>query len=254
MSNNSNTHHSGAHIDFLVYTRAPSLPANACLGLARALAGARPLELTAREQSALDEVLRAAECVHAVLEERSKLRACRVRPRLDAFISAWTCGCELLDAYARLGSPFGARAAALRRVLFTQRLTFLSGDARAVWSEGERRYRRLLSESSREELAAVVGGEVALWMESTTRELGDHLGCGHVPVRRQAAGALTDAIRAVQSSIVHYARVLAASASPDEPDRAERFRRAMGPLDDYRAGRAGRGARRASRRATDGSS
>lgn len=224
-------------VDFGRYACAPPLPAAQCMPFALLLARAAPRDLSPLERARLDGVSRAAREVQDVVDARSAAGTGRVRPRLDALARAWACGSTLLDGYARLEGPRGARAAALQSVLLRGGLSFLSGSADAVWFEADRRLARLRSESSRDELIAIIGDDATAWIERATSELGDVIGCGCRPAPAKDAGLLARTIRELQRAIVAYARAVGSTVSTDDPASVERFRRAMAPLDDFRFAR-----------------
>jgi hypothetical protein len=236
-------------IPFHRYDRMPQLRAELCMALVLTLSEARPGDMTAAEQAALDALFAAGTAVERILDERDRARSRRVRPRLDAFIAAWTCCSDVLDAYARLDVPFTARARALRELGFTQRHTLLSCPAPELVGEAMRRYRRVTTESSRDELVAVVGEDLVRLVETTMKALADVLGCGDVPKVAAEAGVLARRIRDVQAAVVAYARALGGSVALGDAASVERFRRAVAPIDELRRSRAQRSAKAASRAA-----
>lgn len=218
------------------YVNGVRIAASYAKPLARGLANALPKDADAKEKAAIKHISVCANAIDETLNERDDVIV--VREPYLAHANSWGALFDVLLGKMRIPakhSDIGARAQTILDTVGDEREVFMRLDAPAAWSEGDRRYRRLVERGLEAETNAVAGPEHLIVIKKSSAELADVIGLGKTPREIPSTTGLAEGLYALSKAVAKYCRVLSAKVDEDDLESVARFRKAVAPIDTYRS-------------------
>lgn len=228
-------------VDFRPYSTSVRTLAVHARPMARELRKSAPASLPKDIHTALAIVEGLAEHIQVVLDERDKSTPAAVRPQLDACQSTWLGVHGSLEAKARVPadvSDAGKQATEILASYFADGTSFTRLDARAFWSEAQRRLDRMERDGDATRITQLVGKDIVVGAKKTTAALGEAIGVGKT-TRDPAPSttALQEVLFRFSRAVGKYGRLMSARVDEDDPESIDEFLGAMAPIDQYRSSR-----------------
>lgn len=195
-----------------------------------------PSNLTPAQREALDQVERRAAAVDAVRRERHGAVAPKVRAQRQELINAWSALHASLSALASIPRDVGdqaVEATALLARLFPTGLSFVSGDAAALWSDTQLLFARIEEEELEARIDAIVAPALLDSVRSARGRLGAVLGIDGRP-KTISGPTLAEVNTLFAFAVANYARALSVNLDLDDENAVRTFFAALQPLDALR--------------------
>ncbi|UJR86703.1 hypothetical protein [Sandaracinus amylolyticus] len=226
-------------ITFGTYVDGVRIQARHAKSIAGSLRVNAPTDLARAGVDQLERIEDLAVHVDDIQTERQVTAA--VRPSFEDFRAAWGGMSEALMSKARLPaslSPNGARAGKLHARLFPEGHGFITFDAHAAWSEGDRVLRVIHQQDLKAAIDELAGPEYHPSAKKATNALREALGVGETPRETPSTTRLQHAMQRFSRALGRYARIVASDVDLDDAASVERFRKAvMVPFDQFRTRR-----------------
>ena len=229
-------------VDFRSYTASVRVPAVHARPLVRDLRRRAPPGLPSVIEVALATTEELAERIQIVLDERDTSAPVRVRPQRDACLTAWGAIDGALEVKTRIPahvSDAAAVATDLRATYLADAASFRELDARALWSETQRRLDRMERDGDVARVTQLVGEDTLRAARHATAALGEASGVATTtPEPVPASESLQEALFRFSRSVGKYGRLMSARVDEDDAASVAEFLHAMSPIDEYRSTRA----------------
>lgn len=218
------------------YTSSSRFASRHARAVADLLLANAPSSLNAAQRKALDAVQVRAEAVDAVRRERHGASAPKVRVQRQELINAWSALHSALSALASIPPDVGnqaVEATALLSRLFPAGLSFLSGDAAALWSDTRLLFSRIEDEELQPRIDAIVTPVHLASVRAARARLGTVLGVDGNP-RPRPRQTLGEVNSLFAFAVANYARALSINLDLDDEVSVGSFFAALQPLDALR--------------------
>ncbi|MEZ4251822.1 MAG: hypothetical protein R3B99_26730 [Polyangiales bacterium] len=205
--------------------------------LADLLTARAPKDLSPAQAKALSLVkLRAVE-VDQVRRHRLGATSPRIGQSRQELANAWSSLHGALVALANVPTDIGAEAAeatALLGRLFSNGLSFVNGDAMALWGDTKMLFQRIDEEGLQSRIDALVSPSLLRSVRAARGRLASVLGLDGVESELPSGPSLAVVNSYFAFAVTTYARALSVDVDLDDDATIQRFFSAMQPLDRLR--------------------